>query len=217
MAIFTFILAIVSGSTLWVLKNQLREMHDSGVDTRNLAKEATRQANIGETSIHTIQDSMRLDQRAWLSITQLAPHSNPGSAAKQFYVALSVTNTGRTPARNVGTRWFDCLDCRTSDIRYSRRSVDKAGALPPVISPGSQPGSSMNDGLQFPAIGIAFFGATTLSEDYWQRFTAGRTSPIMSGEIAYDDIFNSHHVTRFCLILRPNERWIYCKSNNYAD
>lgn len=44
MAFFTIILSVVSIGTLLVLKKQLGEMHDGGVDTHNLAKSAGDQA-----------------------------------------------------------------------------------------------------------------------------------------------------------------------------
>jgi hypothetical protein len=44
MAVFTFILAATSGFTIWILKNQLREMHEGGTDTHDLAVAAKTQA-----------------------------------------------------------------------------------------------------------------------------------------------------------------------------
>jgi hypothetical protein len=44
MALFTFVLATTSGLTIWILKNQLREMHEGGVDTHTLAQAADTQA-----------------------------------------------------------------------------------------------------------------------------------------------------------------------------
>ena len=45
MAIFTCILAVTSGLTIWILKNQLKEMHEGGIDTHALA-EATKNASV---------------------------------------------------------------------------------------------------------------------------------------------------------------------------
>jgi hypothetical protein len=44
MAIFTLLLILVGGGTYWILKNQLREMHEGGIDTQNLARAAQKQA-----------------------------------------------------------------------------------------------------------------------------------------------------------------------------
>jgi hypothetical protein len=44
MAVFTVVLATVSGLTLLILKRQLQEMHDGGVDTHKLASSASDQA-----------------------------------------------------------------------------------------------------------------------------------------------------------------------------
>jgi hypothetical protein len=41
---FTFVLAIIGILTLCVLRNQLKEMHEGGIDTKNLANAATEQA-----------------------------------------------------------------------------------------------------------------------------------------------------------------------------
>ena len=45
MAIFTVVLAFVSGGTLWILNKQLGEMRSGGTDTHNLASAAAMQAD----------------------------------------------------------------------------------------------------------------------------------------------------------------------------
>jgi ElaB/YqjD/DUF883 family membrane-anchored ribosome-binding protein len=45
MAMFTFVLAATSWLTIWILKNQLREMHEGGIDTHDLAVAAGKQAD----------------------------------------------------------------------------------------------------------------------------------------------------------------------------
>jgi hypothetical protein len=81
MSIFTVVLASVSGGTLWILKRQLTEMHDGGVDTHNLAVAA------------------KLDQRAWVGYGLMTLETpKVGDVA---HAAVTYVNTGRTPAKNV--------------------------------------------------------------------------------------------------------------------
>ena len=51
MAVFTFILAGTSGFTIWILKNQLREMHEGGMQTDSIITADERIARAMEDSI----------------------------------------------------------------------------------------------------------------------------------------------------------------------
>jgi hypothetical protein len=58
MAIFTCVLAVTSGLTIWILKNQLKEMHEGGTDTHTLAQAADTQAK-RMTDVSTAADKIR--------------------------------------------------------------------------------------------------------------------------------------------------------------
>jgi hypothetical protein len=45
-AFFTFVSVAVSFGTFWILKSQLKEMHDGGTDTRNLAEASVQQVKL---------------------------------------------------------------------------------------------------------------------------------------------------------------------------
>ena len=70
MAIFTFALAGTSGITIWILKNQLKEMHEGGTDTHDLASAAKTQAekiksmsDAADKIRQAAQDMVAQDQR----------------------------------------------------------------------------------------------------------------------------------------------------------
>jgi hypothetical protein len=79
MAIFTAILAIVGIGTYFVLKNQLREMHQAGIDS-----EATK----------------RLDQRAWIGVEDITSIPPIPQEDKTWDIAATFRNSGKTPAIN---------------------------------------------------------------------------------------------------------------------
>ena len=56
MAIFTLVLAATSGLTIWILKNQLREMHEGGIDTHALAIAADKTEKSAEKSAQAARD-----------------------------------------------------------------------------------------------------------------------------------------------------------------
>jgi hypothetical protein len=56
MAVFTLFLALTSGGTIWILINQLREMHTGGVDTHSLANAATKTEAAAEKSAQASRD-----------------------------------------------------------------------------------------------------------------------------------------------------------------
>jgi hypothetical protein len=71
MAIFTAFLFFTSAATVWILRNQLTEMHEGGIDTHALAQAAKRQAAAAQSfsaSAEKINNSMsnavdKLDQQ----------------------------------------------------------------------------------------------------------------------------------------------------------
>lgn len=56
MAIFTFFLALTSLGTIWILRNQLSEMHSGGIDTHNLADAADKTRAAAEKSAQASRD-----------------------------------------------------------------------------------------------------------------------------------------------------------------
>jgi hypothetical protein len=77
MAIFTLILATTSAFTIWILKNQLTEMHTGGQDTRTLAEAAL------------------ASNRPWVGIEAIPAVRNKSA---HWSIDFSVENFGNSPA-----------------------------------------------------------------------------------------------------------------------
>ena len=98
MAIFTFILATTSGFTIWILKNQLREMREGGVDTRALADAAKVQAQAAKDMSDAAADQVD----AANNFSDSAEEINHGVAGAVDQLKASADNT-KTAIRNAQT------------------------------------------------------------------------------------------------------------------
>jgi hypothetical protein len=56
LAVFTVVLAATSVGTIWILKNQLREMHEGGIDTHALADATEKMKSSAEKSAQASRD-----------------------------------------------------------------------------------------------------------------------------------------------------------------
>lgn len=84
MAFFTFVLVLVGIGTYFILKNQLKEMHEGGTDTHDLATAAI------------------LSSRAWVSPSQILLESPLESGLPVKY-QIHMFNSGKEPA--IGVLW----------------------------------------------------------------------------------------------------------------
>jgi hypothetical protein len=93
-ALFTLVSVVVSVGTFLILKSQLKEMHDGGVDTHTLAQQA-----IDQTTI--------MRQRPWVSLTGSPEFKGISLDAKgnpqEIDVVLTLRNAGNAPAIGVVT------------------------------------------------------------------------------------------------------------------
>ena len=210
-AVGVAVLATVFSCLQWrVMEDQLAEMRTGGDDTHKLAISTKEEADLTKSEV----DANHIDQRAWLQVIDF--RVEPTSAGRPLEAVVGIGNIGKSVATNVDIKWFDCLNCTESQISYSQYPDNRAGVLPHIIGLGSQPGWESPDQIH-PVFHMAIYGAQILDGAKWQRFKDGRDHPIMSGEVTYDDIFNAHHVTRFCIVLTPKDGWQYCASHNYVD
>jgi hypothetical protein len=177
MAVFTVVLAIVGVLTYCVLKNQLREMHEGGIDTHTLAKSA------------------ELDQRAWLGAGDYIytiTESNPVACS------ATVLNTGRTPAMGIlcritGTTKLKGYVLKDSDIVYpADMPIIKQGTIfPKQHFPLNAGGPPMDTGKQ---------------KAWFDHVTDGDWIQYFFGEVRYRDIFGKDHWTHFCTQFVPKTK-----------
>jgi hypothetical protein len=199
---------IVTGLTLWVLKNtldiadkqrevtegqlgvmskQLKEMEGAGQQTDKLIEQATKQAiaakntaDAAQASIKVIQDSMRLEQRAWVGAIRSTHTEIKPDTGVTFDVVFM--NSGRTPALAFGARLSTKLFSKdekfvpTADIPGSNT----------VLQPGAQLIQSIN--VSFPDRVVNDIKSAT---HIYRLF----------GKFSYKDIFGYTHDGTFCMYL----------------
>lgn len=90
MAIFTFMLMLFTGGTLLILKSQLREMHEGGVDTRNLALAA--QAQAAQMKIDSSQTDQLINETHTLATNARAQATNAANEVKKLGALVEATN-----------------------------------------------------------------------------------------------------------------------------
>lgn len=219
MAIFTLVLAVTSGLTVLILKNQLKEMHEGGIDTHALADAASDQAdaaqqfsdtvedinggiaaaanqlevaaNNAKASINATKEAMRLDQRAWVGVLASMPKIE---AKKSITGTAVVMNSGKT---------FAVKTTIDSSLTFSPIKVREFKQLPP---PEQVPEEERSVGLLIPNTRFETratphtpdgkpkeatdLDITRFAEQGWYTY--------IYGTVTYYDIFKRHHRTDFC-------------------
>lgn len=91
-AVFTFVSVAVSFFTFVILKSQLKEMHDGGVDTHTSAEAAKKAADVAA-------GQLELSERPWVdaTITPAGPFTFKSGAA-QGILKVEMRNSGHSPA-----------------------------------------------------------------------------------------------------------------------
>lgn len=141
---------------------------------------------------------MRNDQRAWVQVQQLpVDEKNPKvdiAAGKLIQVPVKITNTGKTPARNV-------------ELRLAVEVVPASDAPDfHCVERSSCPDDINLWGILFPSETDAMFGrrwtwkglapvATDTDASAWQQ---EKVYLAIYGMVVYDDVYKVHHWTRFC-------------------
>jgi hypothetical protein len=177
MAIFTFILAATSGFTIWILKNQLKEMHEGGIDT------------------HALAQSAELDQRAWLGASDYAYAITESDPVEGSVIVL---NTGRTPAmeilcRTTGTTKLKGYILKDSDIVYPADlpTLKEGTIFPNQHFPLKAAGPPMDLSKQ---------------KIWFNSVTGGGWIQYFFGDIRYRDVFGRDHWTHFCTQFVPKTK-----------
>ncbi|HUZ93550.1 MAG TPA: hypothetical protein VMU57_01405 [Edaphobacter sp.] len=76
LAVFTVILAATSVGTVWILRNQLREMHSGGADTKALAEAAKAQAEEAKEQVGKMAESLTKTDNLIIQATAEAAATN---------------------------------------------------------------------------------------------------------------------------------------------
>jgi hypothetical protein len=147
---------------------------------------------------------MHNDERAWLRVKALEPSEVPGNevtkrqvlAGQEMIWTLNLANVGKTAARNVALTAY----------------VEVADAVQGVhlgCVDGTLTCTNLNKttGILFPGVEFEKFAVNRrdqrgqpwlVSDAEASSFIEGKSFTAVYGIVTYDDIFDSHHWTKFC-------------------
>ena len=239
MAIFTFVLAATSGLTIWVLKNQLREMHEGRIDTHALAVAAGKQADAAKSQADAAQQ---------FSDTAKEINSRMSDAVDQLKAAAD--NAKRSiQATEKAMR----LDQRAwvGPVRISPFELRPEEVIPTIFiivrNSGKTPSMGMTSAtaMQFVNPGQSFepilnkaptpapvdiiqpngelylpvdLGTTRLNDAAINRLRSGESTLYVFGEITYSDVFGRAHFNRFCMFVAHDLKTLNsCATYNEAN
>jgi uncharacterized repeat protein (TIGR01451 family) len=182
------------------LTTQAAAMDKSRVSSENQSTKALQAA---------IDNSHR-DERAWVGISRIQTDPTVVQAGKTFVYLLDLSNTGRTPAKNVhGFMLTDPqLPGHLPDFSYSTDAPFKAG----TILPSTSISTVMKLGIRNP------MGGAELTPKAIERFAAGDIDLFVHGIVYYEDIFHAQHWTSFCFkVARDFAKYDACATHNDTD
>jgi hypothetical protein len=216
MVVLTALLFIASVITLFVFRDQFKEMQtqtgilstqakQAAADSAEAAKKVESQLEIAREQTKATQDSakaiqrqMRVDQRAWLKI-EMASMRNNYIEGQPIEIPMRMINTGKTPALNV----------------YAKIMVEVIhnGESPRFLSLSYRdyrPGIVFSIGLMYPGIPESFPATLKrriapgndipepVSREMYEELHSGITYWAVHGMATYNDIFGIAHWVKFC-------------------
>jgi hypothetical protein len=164
-----------------------RSAEQARKDSKESGAATARQLSLLQGQLAQQVDSMRLDQRAWVSVTGISGYPEVG---KPWQIRLTYRNTGKTVAKNLTLRF--ALDNEPSgairapdDLKYFRFSN---GA---ILSPGSVVNTDLFAGglVESPR---------PMPQNIFDGYAAGTMQLRVLGEFTYEHIFGQKHYTKFC-------------------
>ena len=215
MAIFTFVLAGTSGFTIWILKNQLHEMHEGGIDTHALAEAtgdaanaATDQADAAQQFSDTAED---INGGIAGAVDQLEATAQNAKAAIQAtrdamrleqraWVGLTVVDVPK-PLPTGAT--FEIVNHfsntgKTPALRahaVSELEIDVHNLQPIYKESDAPEGPPLLPGAEV----RGSWTAPILNEETVKAIKDGSSIIYDRGAVWYWDVFGRKHVTTFCL------------------
>jgi hypothetical protein len=142
-------------------------------------------------------EEMRRDQRAWVSVPSV--NGTKPAVGEKLQFAVHLTNTGRTPARNVVVHPGDEIVGRGVEPNFSTETKDiRLG----ILSPGSER-TYENFVPELTKEGIESLKKQTLS---------------VHGTVTYDDIFGCHHwITYGAYLVDDWSKYAFYSEHNDTD
>jgi hypothetical protein len=152
-----------------------------------------------KSALDTTIAASRLDQRAWMGITQVIGKPEED---KVFDVTIELKNSGKTPANNVVIyNVYDPVPVGDgAHFGWETLVPNKFGTVPPNVE------------RLFTIHPSKFAKLTKADMDTFNTRTMW-----VHGRITYDDIFGRHHWLTYCTSLTAGWVWAFCSEHNDTD
>jgi hypothetical protein len=235
MAAFTAVLVAVGILTLYVLKTQLKEMHEGGIDTHNLAEAAGDAANAATDQADAAQQ---------FSDTAEDINNRISDAVDQLQTAAQNTKTTINNAQNAFREeqraWVGLGPFRVDHFDDKEPFV----LILPWVNSGKTPAIQAETAVSYqfttsrptgPQEGHKYifqkasaiapqgvYATTVRNADVPPRFAAitdGTLWMVFAGKFRYHDVHSQTvHTTSFCLLYdRTTKQMVFCDSGNDMD
>jgi hypothetical protein len=189
------IIAIATVANVGVAYWQFRAIGDAN-------RSSERAARAAEDNV----EMMRLDQRAWLTVS-LAQSTL--AAGKPFIAAVNIRNTGKTPAIAVRARVK--LSHLPTGVLPAFAYDDIADVTPALLGPNAT-SSVVLDLVREPGKSQAVLQSAEV-----ETIVRGGRTIFSHGEIAYFDVFDRPHWLTFCAFFGVDSntrQWNFCSVHN---
>jgi hypothetical protein len=149
------------------------------------------QLSVMQGTLTEMRDDSRLDQRAWVGVSGLQAIPDTIQNGKPLMFVLKLTNTGKTPARNlVGSVVVDPAKREGKPSFKYTDTVERRGLLMPN-------GNSFTTAIVEPR-GTHAIDMPPMSAVIVDAVTNGNLILYIHGRSFYSDIFDQHHWITYC-------------------
>lgn len=204
-AVCAVLLVIITGFYTYYAAGQLHKM-------RRATKAAEDSANAAKRAADTANQSMQLDQRAWVGPVEAAlpPYDDGG---RKVYIKIGekpkfsfvLANSGKTPALKLTFKITNHV-YRSTEPFVPYYETPKTKTTVGTLFPG---GRMSIPTLETPGVAERF---------HVTSFASGEYIDYVYGEISYEDIFGQPHKTEFCTYVDQTLTQLFsCATYNYAD
>lgn len=166
-------------------------------------------AKAAEGAVKAAQNQMRVDQRAWVGVTDISI-KNPIVAGQKFVWMGQIENSGKSPALNTKILFYShtALRGEPSSFIYPNIPSDPEEYGTTVIEPSSK----------FHIGGYERPDDPVLTEVQVRALQDGTTRMYIYGKIRYQDIFRVWHRTHVCAWVAPDLKETHpCSTYNDAN
>ncbi|MGB8802707.1 MAG: hypothetical protein WCC97_18665 [Candidatus Acidiferrales bacterium] len=219
MILLTFGILLVAAVTAIILSSQFNTMSEqtqilgtqaegdavsgafSAVQIQKQLSIAQKQAQAAQDSVQAIQRQMTQDQRAWITTTLGQWHISQDNTTKEavVYVPITVTNTGKTPAKHIFTAAAVEYVQNGKAPTFSYDVPGRTNAVA-VLFPTNH---SDFDGELLRAISPTETDIRKLSEEEYKAINRGAAYLAIYGQVSYLDVFKVRHWVKFCSFSNP--------------